>query len=305
MKTTIRLLFITLLLSTSLPLYAANKALLIGVGEYLGEKDDLEGPAYDVPAIKKTLINHWGFKADNIKTLLGYDATKKNILEALTSLKNNAKAGDQILFYYSGHGTSLHDKSLRLPLPDSSGALIPHDFSKNGTAQEKLKQLIIGKTDLKPILLALDKTGAQTFVIFDTCYSGNTVRGLYSTTKGLRSRDMPTGLDMPDDDYDDEEVTTYTPVAQNKQTPYPYNNIFFLSAANAREKAVDIGKHSIPQYPTIDGNPHGAFTNVLLLALSGKINTDLNNDGKLNYAELHGAIKDKMKNVTGGLNLPF
>ena len=84
-------IFSFLLCLSSQPLFAVNKALLIGVGEYLGTKDDLEGPKHDVPALKQTLLKHWHFKPENITTLIDYDATRANVLSALTSLKDNAK----------------------------------------------------------------------------------------------------------------------------------------------------------------------------------------------------------------------
>ncbi|MEE9398565.1 MAG: caspase family protein [Methylococcales bacterium] len=286
-----------ILLGLSNPLHAANKALLIGVGEYQGDKDDLEGPKHDVSALKATLQKHWSFKPENIKTLVDSDATHDNILKALTQLKENIQPQDQIFIYFSGHGTSLHDKALGLPLPYSSGALIPHDFSKTGNSQQMVSQLIVGQRDLKPILTEIDKTQAQTFVVFDSCYSGNSVRGLYAGASLLRNRHM--SLNLPAsrgfDDYEDDEVSAYNSGKQQKAEPYPYRNIFFLSAANAREVAQDIGTLSLKQFPTLDNKPHGAFTDSLLRALSGELDVDGNNDGQLSYSELYASISGFMK----------
>ncbi len=275
-----------------------NKALLIGVGDYLGDQFDLEGPKHDIKALTDVLQKSWGFKADNIVTLVDSDATRSNILKALTRLKNGAKAEDQIFIYFSGHGTSVRDTDLGLPLPYSSGAIVPQDFSNKGTKKQMLAQLIVGKHDLKPILLALDATQAQTFVAFDSCYSGNSVRGLYADKSRLRTREMPLGLSANDefdvDSFDDEEDAGFSS-GITETDAYPYKNIYFLSAANSSETALDLGVHNFAQYPTIDNKPHGAFTDSLLRALTGELHTDINGDGKINYSELHTAIKNFMK----------
>lgn len=290
------ILLATLMLPLCSMPFAANKALLIGISDYKGERFDLEGPQHDVTALKATLQAHWGFKYKNIKTLLNYDANRETILKALTELKNNAQASDHIFIYFSGHGTSVHNKEFRLPLPYSSGALVPQDFSNTGTPEQMMRQLIIGKRDLKPILSALDKTQAETFVVFDSCYSGNTVRGLYAQANRLPTRQMPLNISTRDgySDYDDKEVTEYDVASQSTEA-YPYQNIFFLSAANAREVAIDINTIHLNQFPTQDGKAHGAFTDTLIRALSGNLNTDINHDGKITYTELYTSIHTFMQ----------
>lgn len=294
-----KILITTLLTGTILtvPVQAEKKAVLIGIGDYQGEQYDLEGPMHDIAALKNVLQKYWGFKAPQIITLVDKEASHSNILKALTTLKNEAKANDQIFVYFSGHGTSVHDTGLGLPLPYSSGALIPYDFSISATKEQKLSKVIIGKRDLKPILLALDQTQAQTFVAFDSCYSGNSVRGAFSTTNQLRSREMPLDLSSDDtfdiDSFGDKDTSFDSGVTETEE--YPYKNIIFLSAANSTETAMDIGKNNLTQFKTLDNKPHGAFTDSLLRGLSGQLHTDLNGDEQTNYSEMHTAIKRFMK----------
>lgn len=282
----------------SFPAQAVNKALLVGVGDYYGgDEFDLQGPKHDIKALKEVLQKHWGFKAENIATVEDGEASHDGILAALTKLKDGATAGDNIFIYYSGHGTSVRDR-LGLPLPYSSGALIPHDFSNKVSKQQMLAKVIVGKRDLRPILLALDKTQAHTFIAFDSCYSGNTVRGLYAEKNRLRTREMPLGLVAEDefdvDSFGDEEATSFNTGITETEV-YPYKNIFFLSAASSSEAALDLGENNLIEYPTIDNKPHGAFTDSLLRALSGKLSTDINGDGQTNYSEIYTAIKNFMQ----------
>ncbi len=294
MKTKIKLLGLTLLLSINTPILATNKALLIGISDYQDKStQDLEGAANDVIALKKVLQKYWKFDATNIKTLINSDATKKKILQALTQLKNNAKADDHIFIYYSGHGSSSYDQNLASVIGsfgNSTGALLPYEFKQSvSSKQQILDNLIIAKRDLKPIFLELDKTNAHTFIAFDTCYSGNTVRSVSSNAAALVSRNQDI-----DYDYDDDESPVYDLVSEhkkNKAEAYPYQNITYLAAASPKEPAADISQKDLVNFPTIDNKPHGVFTDALLRGLSGELKTDQNVDGKTIYNELLTSIK--------------
>ena len=65
-----KLLLCAALCAVNSTVYADNIALLIGVGKYKDKANELDGPAEDVPALKKVLIAEWGFAASNIQTLI-------------------------------------------------------------------------------------------------------------------------------------------------------------------------------------------------------------------------------------------
>lgn len=293
-KQTLQLLGIATILSLSISYnsFATNKALLIGVSNYQDPIYRLEGPKYDVSVLKKTLQQNWGFKSENIKTLLDSEATRDNILKALIRLKDNSQANDQVFIYFSGHGTSEHDKSSDVPLPYSnSGAQVPYEFRRDMSNKQMIENLIIGKRDLRPILSALDKTNAQVFIAFDSCYSGTANRGI---SNSLPSRTLSTPI-FDINDFDDEVETEDFNYGTKAIEPYPYKNIVYFSAASPRETAKDIPTSNLAINSTIDNKAHGAFTDALLRALTGKLNTDQNGDGQTNYSELLVAVKDFMK----------
>lgn len=298
MKINLKLLSFAILLGVTAPTFATNKALLIGISDYKDSAiSDLEGPINDINALKKTLIKHWHFNEKNIKELSGNKATKNNILQALTELKDNAKADDHIFIYYSGHGSSYFDGKLgAVPkFYSSSGAILPYEFNKTEkTKAVMLNNLIIGKRDLKPILLALDKTNAHTLIVFDTCYSGNTVRSVRSDRVALASRSQDVGSDIDDSEDDNITYNLASEHQKNKDEAYPYENITYLAAASPREPAKDISQKNLDSYllSTIDDKPHGVFTDALLRGMSGKLKTDQNGDGKTIYNELLASIKD-------------
>lgn len=112
-------------------------ALLVGVGDYR-QTSKLEGPANDVTALRDVLLRRWGFQAQDIRTLVDKQATRVNILAELVALANRSSANDEVLVYFSGHGTSALDagtqSAFSIPLPHSSGAFVPFDFEPQAGA---------------------------------------------------------------------------------------------------------------------------------------------------------------------------
>jgi hypothetical protein len=269
------------------PVHAAPKriALLVGVGNYAdsGVKD-LEGPPHDVAALKSTLTGKWGFPANAIRTLVDGEATRQGILAELDALKTRSQPGDLVFLYMSGHGTSDRDRKAGLPLPHTSGAFLPVDFPDTGTQVQQLNNVIIGQRDMRPRLEALEKSGRQLMVVFDSCFSGNAVRsigGLPSRHVGLSSRGVAERDEI--EQSDDKGNRPLPP-------PFPYKQVFFLAAASDNEMAADISQNKLRFFPTLDGKPHGAFTDALLRALDQPAAADIDQNGNLSNAELFESV---------------
>jgi hypothetical protein len=284
------LITLVLLLSLAGPLSAANSqsgpqsgphsgqlhALLIGVSDYQhpGAKD-LLGPRHDV-AVLQDYLQQQAPQA-NLISLVDDQATKSNILQSLEQLGQQVQPQDRVLIYFSGHGTSRYDSGLGLPIAHGSGALMPHDVLVKGEQAEVIDSLIIGNRDLQPRLKALDAKGAQTLVIFDACYAGNSVRSLLRPNASP-SKSQPVFLSnksLFSGGIDDSLMRDEAP-------PYPYQNIAFLSASSDSEVANDIPDTS----RTYDGNPHGAFTDALMRVLLGQEPADSNGDQRLSTSEI-------------------
>ena len=100
--------YLVILVLFSLPLWAERYALLTGIGQYQQGAgiSSIDGPPHDVDSIKQVLIQRAGYNPDRIKVLLNGDATKAAILGELDRLARTVQAGDYVVFFYSGHGTS-------------------------------------------------------------------------------------------------------------------------------------------------------------------------------------------------------
>lgn len=279
------------------PVQARQLALLIGIGHYRDAAiPHLEGPPNDVAALQQVLTERWGFRPQDLRTLVDGQATRAAILAGIDALATDSQPGDAILIYFSGHGTSPQDPGAEgLPLPHGSGALTAWDSAIDAPPDQVVASLIVGRTDLKPRLGRLDQGQRQVFVALDACYSANATRGLYRSLIGAPSAaDLPTRY-LPLRPPPGFDLGAYGTGRAEAPPPYPYAQVLTLAAAGAGEPAQDIGTDRLSAYPTIDGRPHGAFTDALLRVLSGRYPADRNRDGVVSYLELRDAIDHQLR----------
>ena len=284
----LQLALLLLMCSTWVSAGAAPRriALLIGVGQYADAAvPALEGPAHDIAAMRAALQQHWGFEPADIEVLQDRAATRAGILAALQRLQGRSASGDQVFVYFSGHGTSAKDKDSELPLPHTSGAFIPHDLRTDQSAAGMVAQLIVGQSDLQPLLARLDAGGRRVFVVSDSCYSGQAVRALGPRADGARlvPRHVPLRALAP-------PAGAATRTLRLEPVAYPYRQVFYIAAASDSEQAMDIGSSDLRALPTVDGRPHGALTDALLRVLAGRLPADRNRDGALDHGEVYAAV---------------
>lgn len=252
---------------------AAQHALLIGVSDYSDPRvADLEGPINDVNALQKVLIENWQFDAANITTLINKQATESAITRALTALPSNPQPGDDIIIYFSGHGTSASDPDLgsHLNLPDGTGAIVSSDFDPDKLNRDTLigpadDGLLVGRYELKPQLKKLDER-FNVLIMFDACFTGNAARTLGSpyTPKNKRQLNLLAHLG---------ELFKQTPPASRtieSDDSFTYANTVYFGAAAENQYAVDFSQAELDAgiVSSIDGLPHGGFTDALLRVLS-------------------------------------
>ena len=147
-----------------------KKALVVGINDYAPAGPggpDLGGCINDARDMALTL-NGLGIvpaTPQNMKILLNANATRANILTGLTWLVTGAKAGDTLVFYYSGHGSWVVDTSGD-EADHRDEAICPHDFQAAG---------MIIDDQLRALFTRLP-AGATLEVILDSCFSGTATR---------------------------------------------------------------------------------------------------------------------------------
>jgi len=104
---------------------ATRKALIVGINTYPGAP--LEGCVNDANDMKDYIIKNYNYKDEEIKVLLNDKAKTSDILDGLKWLIDGAKAGDQRIFHYSGHGAEFAGSTAGQP-DDLNQVICPYDF---------------------------------------------------------------------------------------------------------------------------------------------------------------------------------
>ena len=158
-----------------------RKALLIGINEYPAREDILAACLNDVNDFAEFLVDTCDFPYDNIRLLTERRATRAEILKRLDWLLKGLKAGDQIVFLYSGHGNRLATRNLQGHVDRYYECICPYDFDWDGKNNISDKELCE--------LFATVPRGVKFVWISDSCYSGGLselehVAGSYREPKG-------------------------------------------------------------------------------------------------------------------------
>jgi hypothetical protein len=187
----------------------SRKALMIGINYVTMEKGKgrLAGCVNDVDNMKELITGSFGYS--DIKVYHdelpdeGDWPTKRNIMAGIEWLTSGAKAGDQLWFHFSGHGTQVADKTG----DEGDGkdeAMVPCDFRKSG---------LIVDDELKKHLVDSLPSGVRLTCIMDCCHSG-------------------TGMDLPfervvyetsDDDFNTHSSEVYSS-AEDKASSSKYHS---------------------------------------------------------------------------------
>lgn len=89
-------------------------AVIVGITDYIHFEDaeggDLPGAERDARAMRDVLVGRYGFAEENVHMLLNREATRAAIESELTEwLPSVARPGDQVVFYFAGHGSQVWD----------------------------------------------------------------------------------------------------------------------------------------------------------------------------------------------------
>jgi hypothetical protein len=183
-------LLATLLIGVPFTAAAENRALLIGINDYLANDvdasqtagqtwipEDLNGAVNDVAIMKQTLVTRFGFDEEHIVTLFDRDATRENMLKVMREFVASTEPGDVAYIHFSGHGSQVEDVS-----GDEADKLdetiLPYDARTGSIAD-------ITDDELQSIFGQLRST--NTLIVLDSCHSGTATRG----GNALKARSTP------------------------------------------------------------------------------------------------------------------
>ncbi|MCB9796734.1 MAG: caspase family protein [Alphaproteobacteria bacterium] len=148
-------------------------ALLIGVSDYQSpEVPDLSGPAWDIAGVHRLLTDPkggYGFPAQNICVLADADATLAATRAALGRLAEQAAAGDEVLVYFSGHGSQAPDGNGDEP-DGKDETWVLHDSRVGGVGD-------LSDDEVHARLAAIHARTPNLTVLLDSCSSGSATKG--------------------------------------------------------------------------------------------------------------------------------
>jgi hypothetical protein len=220
----------------------AKKALLVGLNRYPDPENTLRGCINDVRQVSDLLYTRFGFATDgSIRLLTDARATTAAIVNRLRWLLDGARAGDVLVFHYSGHGSQVRDRHGD-ELDDGLDEIIcPYDLDWDDPFTDD---------DLGALVKDLP-VGVNMTVVLDCCHSGTGLREAVSSSRPARTRCLRPPLDIGHRQRGELAVRR------------------FGSRAAARGAILIAGCRSdqVSADAYIDGDYHGALTYYLCKAL--------------------------------------
>jgi hypothetical protein len=174
------LLLPALLISLATTCAAENYALVMGIANYPDPVDEfgavltddagvplsnrLSGAVNDARAINRLLVSKYAFRAPNVQLLLDEKATGDAFFAAWKSLAYRLKPKDKLVFYFSGHGTTV---------PSSQEADGKDEMIMLGD------ETLVSDNFFGDVAKALAEMGVDATFVFDSCFSGGMARDVF------------------------------------------------------------------------------------------------------------------------------
>ncbi|KAJ6487022.1 caspase domain-containing protein [Mycena sanguinolenta] len=152
-------------MAITIPLESSKKALLIGIRGTQTTYPEPMGAHSDVETMRTLVIDCYNYLPSNIQVLIDDETehiqpTRDNILSEIGKLVEATKAGDDLVFYYSGH-------SMQINRPAQSDEDVLDESCLISCDGEHIVE-----KELRRALVAPLATGSQLVAVFDTRNSG-------------------------------------------------------------------------------------------------------------------------------------
>lgn len=237
----------------------------IGIDQYKDSKTvrSLKYAEKDARAIAAYFRTQLGVPEKNIFTLLGQEATQRNIRKLLgVKLKNIAAYNDQIVIYYAGHGVPDYDKTATGP-DEVEKYLLPWDGEIDALYATAIPMSEVDR---------LSRRFASQRVVFllDTCFSG---------AAGDRSAG----------------ARTLGVFAGTRNLPR-LDDAFLARVASATGKVMLTASGINELSQELDSLGHGVFTHYVIEGLKGKADEDEN--GYVSVGEVFKYVSAKVPEKT-------
>lgn len=237
--------------------------LVVGIDDYLGTVNDLQGAVNDANGIAEALR---AANADEVIELTDKQATKAAIRVGWEELVAKAEPTDTIVFSYAGHGGQEPEPPGRNGEADHLNEnFLLAGYEKSGPGS--LERIV--DDEMYEWLKEADDKGIEVVFVADSCHSGTMFRSAGSKT--IRYR---TGK-FDDPDLAGDLLKLPSPALATIDEDKDFRNITFIAATQDNMLTPEL---------MIDGEPHGALSWAFARAVRG--DADRNRDGHLSQQEL-------------------
>lgn len=266
------------------PVRAEVRAVLVGVSDYddtIG-LTDLKGPANDVTLLMDVLqargVTDISLLADGVDG--GQRPTRDAILAALADMANRAGPGDLVYVHMSGHGTRQGD-----PQGDETDGLdevfLPADTARAEPGTNLIPNAIVDD-ELGRAVRAIRATGADVWLVLDSCHSGS---GLRAASPGTATRFVDPavlGVDIHTSHQSEDQIIE----AETDQADDATGGFLAFYSARSSEVAREVNFSTEPG----DEVWYGLFT--------AKLAARLQSGANLSYRQLFQAVLSDMNGDT-------
>ena len=235
------------------PVFAMRRALVIGNDNYK-YADLLKNAREDARAMAAEL------KGFGYEVSLHLDQSQKSMQAALRDFRDKVNAGDEVLFYFSGHAVEIDGKNFLTPI-DTIG------INQNQLADDSidLKSAVLDPLTVKKVKLTLaliDACRDNPFLKNASTRSTSSSRGLAPTTPATgqlivySAGSGQTALDrLGPNDRDKNGVFTRVLLSEMKKSNVPIHQVIRNVRSEVVKLARSIGHDQVPAiYDQVDGD---------------------------------------------------
>jgi hypothetical protein len=269
------------LFAFSLPANAEELyALVVGIDDYVGDRNDLNGAVNDANDIAAALAEAG---ATEVIKLTDGTATKAGIMAGWESLVEKAAPGDTIVFTYAGHGDQEPEPSGRNGEPDGLNEnFLLGGYEPNGAG---LAERIVDD-EAFAMLKAADDKGIEVVFVADSCHSGTMFRSAGSDkiryrTGSFRDPDL------------EQDVLKLPDPALAATTESDFKHVTFIGATQDSMLTPEL---------TIEGESRGGLSWAFAKGVRGA--ADRNADGHLDQQELLAYLVPTVTAVSENQQVP-
>ncbi len=162
-----------------------NRGLLVGINAYPGG-NELHGCVNDVTDMADFLVSHCDFNESDVRIITDSRATTDAIKDRLKWLVDGAKAGDRLIFHYSGHGAQfpIRDADGKVTRVDECICPVDFDWSEAHAIRDK---------EFNQLFSTVSKGVIFTWVS-DSCFSGDLAKEFLQPNRKIKSMPMPADI---------------------------------------------------------------------------------------------------------------